>query len=57
MNEIDIDPMACQTSHNFRFISDLLDLENPVNGYLCLNIDNPFFDCINVLTIDNDNIN
>ena len=55
--------MACQTSHNYKFIADLLDLDNPLNGYLCINIDNPFKNCINVVTIgttsndDNDNGN
>ena len=47
INEIDSE--ACQTSHNFKFIADLLDLDNPLTGYLCINLDNPFLDCINVL--------
>ena len=46
------DPDGCATSHNYKFLSDLLLLDpESEHGYFLLNIDNPTYNCIKVITI------
>ncbi len=45
-------PDGCATSHNYKFVADLLELnEDSDHGYFLMNIDNPTLHCIKVLTI------